>query len=101
MVNPNEILSKHSSHKYLILLENQLDWIKIVDVTLFSIYESVSHFSIQALLTLIIVFWGTKKNENTQSYHSQSMKWHKANNKFFQILSKINISQSGENNCKY
>ena len=32
------------------LLKNQPDWIKIMDVTLFSIFESVSFLLIQTLL---------------------------------------------------
>ena len=33
------------------LLENQLDWTRIVDLTLFSIFESVSFLLIQTLVT--------------------------------------------------
>ena len=50
LVNPYETLSKIPSHGYLMLLENQLDWIKIVDVLKFSISESVSSFFLLRLL---------------------------------------------------
>ena len=45
---------KKPSHGYFMLVKNQYDWIRIVDVTQFSNLESVSYFMIQ---TLFLFTW--------------------------------------------